>query len=344
MIILLTNAIGLWQWKTLVEKLNPVAFKKTIFKALRRSYSQRDWFLLSMFGICILLLILRFTFKIPYSFENIYPEIFGLLFDVVLFGVIISIYQMSNEKKKAIKIEKDIIDDFRGWKSNEASHRILGSIKRLQRLGIFSHNLKSCYFEGVEFHKLCFSNSKMTNVSIIDTDINNTDFLDIKSRSLKIRNKSIFGSHFIRGKLEFSLQTDHISSTLFKDIDLTNSRLNITSMTRVLFQEVKFIHSNFKFQNCNCIEFVDCIFDECIVNKDFFEIISNDDSRVVGFDQIMKEYKLVNEERRGIEIWILRNKKRGKIPKPSVTITKEETYSAFGPWNRANRREPNFYE
>ena len=69
-------------------------------------------------------------------FGGLVTEAHGMLFDILVLGVVFSWINGRGEKRRKIERYKEEIDDFRGWNSDEAAHRIWGNVKRLQRLGV----------------------------------------------------------------------------------------------------------------------------------------------------------------------------------------------------------------
>ncbi len=82
-------------------------------------------------------------------YRNILVEAHGMLYDILVIGVIIFALHKVGEKKFERKLEiqryQEEIDDFRHWESEEAMYRIVGDIKRLNRAGISKINLSYCY-------------------------------------------------------------------------------------------------------------------------------------------------------------------------------------------------------
>ncbi|MBK8483159.1 MAG: hypothetical protein IPL31_02065 [Saprospiraceae bacterium] len=324
--------------------------KKKVNKHFDGPYAIITWFAISLFIIIFIILLLPLSANVSFTYQqivtNIYPEIYGLLFDIILFGIIISIYDIAKERKRNIQSEKEQIDDFRGWNSNEASHRILGSIKRLQRQKIYDIDLSSCYFKDIMLTDLCFMNSKMAGLTLLNTEVYNTTFHNIRSNFFTCRDSRIHGCSFQYGKINFNLHTTYISSVLFKNINVSSSSLFIKDLSFTLFEEVDFSYSFFNFDKCHFVEFNNCIFDECIVFKEFFDIISERRNRNLGYQKIIEEYDLVQEvsKRTGSKspVWILRNKTKGKTPQPVHKIEREDTISMTDPWIRTGRCQPNF--
>ncbi len=67
--------------------------------------------------------------------ENVLVEAHGMLFDILVIGVLILALNKLVEKRMENQRYRDEIDDFRGWESEEAAYRIAGNLRRLKRNG-----------------------------------------------------------------------------------------------------------------------------------------------------------------------------------------------------------------
>lgn len=115
-------------------------------KGCRRSWvSLRGQFLKDSVSLSLLILLLS-TVAVFSVYQNwpgiradfwsgVFIEFTGMLFDVVVFGVLISLYARVIERRRDIKRQQEIIDDYKKWDSEEARYRIAGSTKRLILLG-----------------------------------------------------------------------------------------------------------------------------------------------------------------------------------------------------------------
>ena len=77
--------------------------------------------------------------------DGIYVESFRILIDLFIIGIVITWLLCRNQRKQLIQRYLDEIDDFRGWDSDEACHRIRGSIFRLNKLNISNMDLRECF-------------------------------------------------------------------------------------------------------------------------------------------------------------------------------------------------------
>ena len=89
----------------------------------------------------------------PAFLENVLVEAHGMLFDILVIGLFILWLNEKGKKQTEIQRYLDEIDDFRGWKSEEAARRIRGNIVRLNRKGISKIPLYTCYLERANLHR-----------------------------------------------------------------------------------------------------------------------------------------------------------------------------------------------
>jgi uncharacterized protein YjbI with pentapeptide repeats len=86
-------------------------------------------------------------------------EFNGMLLDIIVFGLLIAAFARSTERRREIKRQSEIIDDFKKWNSDEARYRIGGAIRRLNRLGKFDID-----FGGVELFEFSFARQDIKDI------------------------------------------------------------------------------------------------------------------------------------------------------------------------------------
>lgn len=125
--------------------------------------------------------------------DDIIIEMHGLWFDLILFGIVLSIYEAFRSKRETkekedfernmlIKKYKDDINDFRFWKSEEASHKVAGSIRRLNELGITKIVLTNSWLEKADLRDMNLSGAYLINANLRLSFISNTNFTDADLR------------------------------------------------------------------------------------------------------------------------------------------------------------------
>lgn len=125
--------------------------------------ARAKWF--AVVGTALALIILISDVIVKPSLEDVLVEVHGLLFDIILFGVVLSVYETILEKRASQEREQrtketlisrytEEIDDFRLWDEKEASFRILGNAKRLKKLGVKNVPLNNCYLASTDIARL----------------------------------------------------------------------------------------------------------------------------------------------------------------------------------------------
>ena len=129
-------------------------------RAILRNFFTREVLFAFILGALVFIgWLLRYLIPIQGGYlSNIIVEFHGLIFDVALFGVVLSAYEKLTKNRNEINRALEELDDYRDWRSEEAGFRVRGIIRRLGRLkGSHQINLSKCYFHKIKFDVLCNS-------------------------------------------------------------------------------------------------------------------------------------------------------------------------------------------
>ena len=100
---------------------------------------------ISLAIIATLIIIFLDFLDDDFNLHDVLVEAHGLVYDLIVFGVIIALYDTWRDKREKERIKKterdqliqrykEELDDYRGWDALEARHRVGGIIRRLERL------------------------------------------------------------------------------------------------------------------------------------------------------------------------------------------------------------------
>lgn len=140
----------------------------------------------------VILLILDYNLKIDY--KDIIVEAHGLLMDIILFGILITLYESITGKKERIKDLKEQLEDFRQWEEKEATYRIIGIFKRLKNFGVNKIDLSFCFLQGAyfddkfEMQGVNFSHARMQNSRLNGVNFKNVILFQAKLENCFISN------------------------------------------------------------------------------------------------------------------------------------------------------------
>ena len=149
--------------------------------------------------------------------RDVLVEAHGMLFDILIIGTFIfalqKLAEKRLEKKRNIQRWQEEIDDFRGWKSEEAKFRILGNIKRLIRNGI-------------------------TDINLTDSFLKNADLLGVNLKGADFEGANLEGTNLGRANLEeacllgANLEEACLRVANLKRADLLGANLKETDLRR----------------------------------------------------------------------------------------------------------------
>ena len=141
--------------------------------------------------LVILLMFLWVLWRAYHRFgeiqQGIYIEAWGTVFDILIVGVILTLFAIHRVRKERIERYLDEIDDFKKWDSEEARLRIAGNIRRLAKLGRTDID-----FSGIVLRDFSFESHDITNLqraifshglhsisSKNRTELQNVDFMGV---------------------------------------------------------------------------------------------------------------------------------------------------------------------
>ena len=157
---------------------------------------------------------------LPEKYRN-YIVIFACIVLVAHFGFQIIIEL--NKKKDLIRQYHEEIDDFRDWKDEEATYRILGNIKRLSRLGETTFDLNRCNLSGIHLKGLTIKNSDLNCINLSNTYISECKFVNVNFTGASFAKANIVRCSFINSKIDRANYFDAVLYELdFKGSDLTH--------------------------------------------------------------------------------------------------------------------------
>lgn len=167
--------------------------------------------------------------------ESVLVEAHGMLLDILVFGVLLVWIAKKRENRLEVKRYIEEIDDFRGWKSEEAVRRIRGNILRLNRLGKTDIDLHHCFLKGADLRRANLRGAKLTGAVLEDAKFWMADLSDSKLWSANLEGASLYeanlqGADLWRAKLKGakvysemlaevkSLYEAELDSTLMEDL------------------------------------------------------------------------------------------------------------------------------
>lgn len=177
-----------------------------------------------------------------FNYHDIIVEFHGLMFDLLVLGLILGLYENYNDKRNKIDKYQEEIDDFRRWESEEAKFKTIGNIKRLYNLGIKKFNLSHCYlkdgdlqeydftdsnFAFADLRNVIFSRSNLTKCSFPVTNLQEALFVETIVHKTHLDHSDLSSSTLTNCDFSYSslrnvnLKNAKICATDFNEADLS---------------------------------------------------------------------------------------------------------------------------
>ncbi|MBK7870233.1 MAG: pentapeptide repeat-containing protein [Saprospiraceae bacterium] len=220
---------------------------------------------------------------------NILISAHSLLFDIVLFGIVLSFYDDHIRKQQDIKRYLEEIDDYRYWISEEAVIRTMGSIRRLNYVNIFDLNLKECYLKKAMLKEVNLTKANLENTNLEEANLSYSlmSNANLKGSNLKNSNlKHINLNHADLSKADLSyanLDNATANNANLRRADMSYTYLNLTKLQGVdgaqaNFQNAVLINPVLRGANLNKADFSGAylIFFATIDNSNLEGIILDD--------------------------------------------------------------------
>ncbi|MBT3320723.1 MAG: pentapeptide repeat-containing protein [Anaerolineae bacterium] len=181
-------------------------------------------FFTSPFKIYVLLAILVIPFVIKLSspfydnefLENVLVEAHGMLFDVLLLGVLVAWLNQGGKKQRTIKRYQEEIADYLGWHEPEATFRISGNIKRLNREGVSKINLAGAYLR----------RAKLSRANLAEADLSGADLSGAKLYYANFSGADFYAANLSKANLcQADLREAYLGQANFCGADLSEANL-----------------------------------------------------------------------------------------------------------------------
>jgi hypothetical protein len=205
---------------------------------------------IALIGLLVVLLFDFFDSK--FSPHDILVEFHGLVFDLFVFGIILTTYETITSNKEKIERYKEEINDYRFWKSEEAMYRTRGLVKRLVDLKEKEIDLSNCFLE---------------------TDKSLSSYKNMKSWE--------FSGAFLKDSLFLS---NDLSDSKFYLTDLTNATFTKVNLSHCNFNHAILHNTSFDRCDFNDVELINAT----ITDPNWFDTLKT--KKNIGVEKMELKY------------------------------------------------------
>lgn len=181
-----------------------------------------NWYLFPYsVALLIVLPLVYFFSKNIYQDENtwngILIEAHGMIFDIIVIGILVTVISKSREKRIEIKRYLEEIDDYRWWKSQDASQRISGIIRRVNnRSKTKRFNISNCWLTNAYLNYANLHGAHLVNANLQDAHLSNANL-----RKANMWGANLQGAHLVNA----NLQGAHLINANLQEANLVNANL-----------------------------------------------------------------------------------------------------------------------
>lgn len=204
-----------WLWKRIT--VNPLS----VFVVL---------FIICFFFISIFSLLKLYN-RDQNWFQGVLIEAHGMLFDIFVLGIIVTWLNQKGETERRVQRYLEEIDDYLESRVSEASFRIVGNIKRLNREGV--------------------SRIKLTNACLREAILKHVNLKGANLSHVNLRNANLFRAILTEANLNFAhCRGAYLLATDFRDANLYRANLSRTILRGANLSGAKLIEANLNGADC----------------------------------------------------------------------------------------------
>ncbi|MFC2137513.1 pentapeptide repeat-containing protein [Bacteroidota bacterium] len=205
--------------------------------------------LIILFPLVVVLTILLIGYDLEF-FKGILIEAHGLLFDIVLFGIIITIVLKRNRRIYRINYYKEEIDDYRGWESSMASHRLTGLLRRLSKLNAQYINADHCFLENAQLSNIklqgSFKQINFQNGNLYGANLKG-DFYEANFSLANLERVNLSKSNLINANLSNANLTEaNLNGTWLVSANLEDANFEGASIVEADLKDANLKNTNFE--------------------------------------------------------------------------------------------------
>lgn len=225
--------------------------------------------------ICLITIVILDKFDPQYNTHDILVEAHGVIFDLFVFGLLITIFEFLRNRKESRSRYNEEIEDLIGWKSEEAKVRILAKVKRLYELGQRCFYLSKSYLKNADL-----SNYDLTNSVIVFANINDGSFVRSNLKNVRLTASKMDNVYFTSTNLENAdLSNSKCRGAYFTDTGLINTSFKNADLRKANFSVCNYDKVNFENAKLKGVK---------VDDPDWFETLIACQS--IGIEELKKKY------------------------------------------------------
>ena len=238
---------------------------------------------------------------------DVLVEAHGLIFDLFIFGIVLTAYEVIRSKQDKVERYKEELDDYREWKEDEAGYRVAGIIRRLESEGVEDINfdklnLSKCSKEIVE--KAVKTGARI--ISLQEAKLYGANLQEANLLGANLQEAGLYRANLQEAKLgSANLLGANLLGANLQEADLGSANLQEADLGGANLQEAKLYQANLQEANLRGAK---------VSHKNWIEGLKDWD--VKGWKEIESEYyvdKAPEKDLNNFTYYRIKGKPKGEI-------------------------------
>lgn len=180
-------------------------------------------------------------------FDNFLVEAHGFLFDLLIIGWFAVWLNKRAERRLRIRRYQEEIEDFLGWESQEAMHRITGDVRRLNREGITAMNLRQAFLQGAYLVEIDLKGSVMTGATLSSARLERARMAGVDLEKAQFELVNAISADLSRTNLHRA----NLTGAYLENTNLAGANLDRANLTGAFLKHTNLRDANLEHANFN---------------------------------------------------------------------------------------------
>lgn len=184
------------------------------------------------------------------NINNLLVEAHGMLFDLLVIGVLVYWLNALGEKRRRIERYKEEIQDYSEWRRSEAAYRIAGSIRRLNREGVSQLNLSHVYLVEANLSATRLYRSHLREANLGEANLRGADLRSVDLTQANLARATLISADLSQAELsQSSLMAANLSQARLVGANLSEANLYQSTLVKADLRGVNLIGANLRQAN-----------------------------------------------------------------------------------------------
>lgn len=201
-------------------------------------------------------LLLVVSLSIPYYsasfYENVLVESHGMLLDLLIIGVFVYWLDSLGDKKREMRRYQEEIDDYLNWQSHEATYRIIGNVRRLNRENVTEIHLENAYLPQANLITVILDGANLQGASLPEANLQQARLVNADLRGACLQGANLSKANLRGAKLQGASHWESSALELF--LNEAKAHLKVTDLQGANLREAVLANANLRGTNLQGVD------------------------------------------------------------------------------------------